>query len=64
MLVPFDIVDPIGYEYAAFAFVFWGVHGLMVYQPGASGVISGAEGADERTVVVDWCLHGVLRCLP
>ena len=59
-----DIVDPIGYEYAAFAFVFRGVHRLMVYQSGAGGVIGGAERADERTVVIDWCLHGVLRCLP
>ena len=59
--MPFDVVDPISYEYAAFAFVFWSVHGLMVDQPGASGVIGGAERADERTVVADGCLHGVLR---
>ena len=59
--MPLDIVNPIGYEYAAVAFVFWGVHRLMMYQSGASGVIGGAERAGERTVVVDGCLHGVLR---
>ena len=62
--MPLDVIDPIGYKYATLAFVFRGVYGLMVYQPGASGVIGGTERADEGTVVVDGCLHGVYRCLP